>query len=201
VLHKPYSVGTVTIRSPAPDVYPSVDFNFLSDERDVAALSSGVQFALGLLADPGFAALSTGNGLLKMKTAARMISMRTPRNRLASVLLGGAASVLKPLERKLLDLVVKDIPDSLRHPDGHIGEALRDAVLAQSHPVGTCAMGRADDAAAVTDASGQVHGLGGLYVADASIFPSIPRANTNIPVMMVAEKISAHYIGRSAARS
>ncbi len=197
VLHKPYSVGSVSIGSSAPEAYPAVDFNFLSDERDVAALSTGVQFALDLLADPSFTALSTDNGLLKMKTAARMISMRTPRNRLASAVLGSAAGLLKPLERKLLDLVVKDIPEGLRRWGEDTGEALREAMLPQSHPVGSCAMGRADDGYAVTDAEGRVHGLGGLHIADASIFPSIPRANTNIPVMMVAEKIATDYIGRS----
>ncbi len=51
-------------------------------------------------------------------------------------------------------------------------------------------MGAPDDPKAVTGAAGQVHGIGGLRIVDASIMPVIPRANTNIPVIMVAEKIS-----------
>ena len=43
------------------------------------------------------------------------------------------------------------------------------------HPVGTCAIGR------VVDGDGRVYGLDGLVVADASIMPTIPRANTNLP--------------------
>ncbi len=43
---------------------------------------------------------------------------------------------------------------------------------------------------AVTDAEGRVYGVEGLSVADASLFPSLPRANTNIPVIMCAEKIA-----------
>jgi choline dehydrogenase len=59
------------------------------------------------------------------------------------------------------------------------------------HPVGTCKMGPASDPAAVVDARGKVHGLDGLYVADAAIMPVIPRANTNIPVAVIAEKIAS----------
>jgi len=43
---------------------------------------------------------------------------------------------------------------------------------------------------AVTDQVGLVHGVHGLRVVDASIFPVVPCANTNFPTMMVAEKIA-----------
>ncbi len=59
------------------------------------------------------------------------------------------------------------------------------------HPVGTCRMGPADDPGAVVDATGRVHGVDGLVVADASIFPTIPRANTNLPTMGAAEYIAS----------
>ncbi len=52
------------------------------------------------------------------------------------------------------------------------------------HPVGTCAMG------AVVDQRGRVLGLDGLVVADASVMPTIPRANTNLSVIAVAERIA-----------
>jgi len=55
-------------------------------------------------------------------------------------------------------------------------------------------MGSADDPAAVTDAAGRVHGLVGLRVIDASIMPSIPRGNTNIPTIMIAEKLAAEIL-------
>jgi len=58
------------------------------------------------------------------------------------------------------------------------------------HPVGSCKMGPGTDAMAVVDASGAVHGLEGLYVADASIMPVIPRANTNMPCVVIGEKIA-----------
>jgi choline dehydrogenase len=73
--------------------------------------------------------------------------------------------------------------------------ALRQAVPSLSnhyyHPVGTCKMGPAGDPDAVVDAAGRVHGLEGLYVADAAIIPVIPRANTNLPCAVIGEKIAA----------
>jgi len=58
------------------------------------------------------------------------------------------------------------------------------------HPVGTCRMGLAPDKGAVVDSHGNVHGVECLSVIDASIMPSIPAANTNIPTIMVAERCS-----------
>src|SRR6266511_3715091 len=59
------------------------------------------------------------------------------------------------------------------------------------HAVGTCKMGPESDTTAVVDARGKVHGVDNLYVADASIIPVVPRANTNIPALVVGERISA----------
>ncbi|MDX6628452.1 MAG: choline dehydrogenase [Gaiellales bacterium] len=52
------------------------------------------------------------------------------------------------------------------------------------HPVATCAIGQ------VVDGSGCVYGIDGLFVADASIMPTIPRANTNLSTLAVAERIA-----------
>jgi choline dehydrogenase len=64
------------------------------------------------------------------------------------------------------------------------------------HPTSSCKMGPASDPTAVVDSAGKVHGLDGLYVADASIMPFVPRANTNIPTAVVAEKIASGLQGR-----
>lgn len=60
------------------------------------------------------------------------------------------------------------------------------------HPVGTCRMGPADDPMAVTDSRAKVHGIDNLYVVDASIFPDLPRANTSLTVVAVADRIAGH---------
>ena len=48
-------------------------------------------------------------------------------------------------------------------------------------------MGGADDPKSVVDSRCRVHGFEGLHVIDASIFPSVPRANTNLASIMVGE--------------
>ena len=58
------------------------------------------------------------------------------------------------------------------------------------HPVGTARMGSARDPDAVVDQHGRVHGLAGLRVADASIMPTIPRANTHLTCVMIGERVA-----------
>ncbi|RLV57104.1 GMC family oxidoreductase [Aeromicrobium phragmitis] len=59
------------------------------------------------------------------------------------------------------------------------------------HAVGTVRMGRSDDDDAVVDQRGRVLGVRHLRVIDASIMPDVPRANTHLPTVMVAERLSA----------
>jgi len=61
------------------------------------------------------------------------------------------------------------------------------------HPVGTCRMG-SDPSKSVTDSEGRVHGLNNLYIFDASIFPKHTSSNTNLPVLMAAEKLSNEFL-------
>jgi len=58
-----------------------------------------------------------------------------------------------------------------------------------AHPSCTARMGPADDPTAVVDEMGRVHGVSGLRIADASIMPRVQRANTNIPTIMIGERI------------
>ena len=80
-------------------------------------------------------------------------------------------------------------------------EALRAHVakttFAIYHPVGTCRMGTDD--AAVVDSQLRVNGIEGLRVVDASVMPTVPRGNTNAPVIALAERASDVIRGRDAA--
>jgi len=68
---------------------------------------------------------------------------------------------------------------------------VRKATIGVWHASCSCRMGSADDPMAVVDNQGRVKGIQGLRVVDASIFPVVPCANTNFPVLMSAEKIAA----------
>lgn len=78
--------------------------------------------------------------------------------------------------------------------DDDVDAWLRRSVGFQSHASGTCRMAATPSSGAV-DTSGAVHGVPGVWVADASVFPRIPRANTNLPVMMVASRIARSIAG------
>ena len=67
-------------------------------------------------------------------------------------------------------------------------EGIRQTVKHYYHPVGSCAMG--SGSMAVCDANGRVHGMSGVVVADVSLMPQIPRANTNMPAVMIGERIA-----------
>jgi choline dehydrogenase len=64
------------------------------------------------------------------------------------------------------------------------------------HPVGTCRMGRGDDAGAVVDAELRLRGVAGVRIADASVMPTITSGNTNSPTLMIAERAAALMRGR-----
>ena len=66
------------------------------------------------------------------------------------------------------------------------------------HPVGSCRMGRADDADAVVDPQLRVRGIDGLRVIDASIMPKITSGNTNSPTLMIAERGATLVLGNRA---
>ena len=75
-----------------------------------------------------------------------------------------------------------------RLTDMSTDSAIRDTVTHYYHPVGTCAMG--DGPLAVCDADGRVHGVPGVVVADVCLMPQIPRGNTNLPAVMIGERIA-----------
>jgi choline dehydrogenase len=85
-------------------------------------------------------------------------------------------------------------PGAAVESDAAIDAWIRQCVETCYHPVGTCRMGH-DLRRSVVDAQGRVHGIAGLRIVDASIMPGIVSGNTNAPVIMMAEKISAQILG------
>ena len=65
------------------------------------------------------------------------------------------------------------------------------------HPAGSCKIGPASDPDSVIDADGRVHGIEGLYVADASLMPAVISGNTNMPTAVIGEKIARSLLSLS----
>ncbi|MSQ51156.1 MAG: choline dehydrogenase [Betaproteobacteria bacterium] len=83
------------------------------------------------------------------------------------------------------------LPGPGAQTDEQLAKAAGDVGTTIFHPVGTCRMGRADDADAVVDSRLRLRGIEGLRVIDASIMPTITSGNTNSPTVMIAERGAA----------
>ena len=87
------------------------------------------------------------------------------------------------------------VPGVAAESDAELDAFIRQYAAGTQHPVGTCAMGHGPQA--VVDPQLQVHGVTGLRVADASIMPTVPGANTNASAIMIGEKAADLILGRS----
>jgi choline dehydrogenase len=90
-------------------------------------------------------------------------------------------------------------PETLPGPDVTGRQAIEryidHAAVHYYHPAGSCRMGPASDPDAVIGSDGQVHGIEGLYVADASIMPAVTSGNTNMPAAVIGERIARSLLG------
>ena len=93
---------------------------------------------------------------------------------------------LAPLSELIDDVVY---PDLSRTSPAELTELARSASASGYHPCGTAKMGPAEDPEAVVDQYGRCHGVDQLVIADASIMPTIPRANINLTSIMIGERI------------
>jgi choline dehydrogenase len=108
--------------------------------------------------------------------------------RLAAGFRDAIAFTRAPAYREIIDEVLFPSPErDLRDED--LYGLLRRLSASGYHPCGTAKMGLASDAMAVVDQGGRCHAVEGLVVADASIMPSVPRANTNLTSIMIGEQV------------
>jgi 5-(hydroxymethyl)furfural/furfural oxidase len=187
VVHKPYSKGCVELRSGDPDMSPKVQFNVLSDPRDFVRLVKGLRFACEILCDAGVARLRHEVFLPQGRVVSRL-ARRTPQNRFRALAIALLFDVPAIRRRLLGHLTIQ--PSALRDDERARRDLVLERVELSRHVCGTCKMGDVRDRLTVVDAGGRVHGIEGLRVADASVFPVIPRANTHLPVLMAAEKFA-----------
>jgi choline dehydrogenase len=90
------------------------------------------------------------------------------------------------------DLIIERVTptDADLASDGALEDWLMHNLGTAHHVSGTCKMGPASDPMAVVSQYGRVHGLEGLWVADASIMPDCIRANTNATTIIIGERVA-----------
>ena len=190
---KPMSRGRVSIIRENGKVCRRIEFNYQDDDRDrVRHMGAVLRAAEILLSTEVRPMWRTAVPIFRMDRVGgfnRMSKMNAFRARsLAAVL-----DVIPPASRPILNALTRrgiDIQTLVRDEEA-LSEFVGNSVTGPCHHVGTCRIGSADAADAVVDPMGKVYGVEGLRVVDASIMPSVPRGNTNIPTTMVAEKIAA----------
>ncbi|MDB5653830.1 MAG: glucose-methanol-choline oxidoreductase, partial [Tardiphaga sp.] len=192
-LNKSRSSGEVVLRDTDPYSRPVVRMNLLSAEGDAARLADGFRFIAGLLRDPAMASVIEPPFAVRFSPFIRFMNQVGARNRLVMNGLGRLLDGPRALRRWLVDHVLSNAPsiDQLLGDPERLRRYLKSHVMSVSHVSCTCRMGAADDPKAVVDSVGRVHGIDRLRVIDASVMPSLPRANTNLAVMMIAEKLAA----------
>ena len=198
-VNKAYSQGSVTLRSADPNDEPLVDFRMLSDRRDLERLRAAFRFMAEIAAAPELDGMRSKMFPTNYSDRVRGVSTPGMRNAIQMGVLASLLEVLPSLRGWIIDTLVTSgvtLADVLAD-DAALDAYLNKAVAGVWHPVGSCRMGRDDDPLAVTTPQGRVRGVAGLRVCDASVMPSIPCANTNIPTIMVAERM-ADLIGRDA---
>ena len=189
-VNKAYSQGAVTLRSADPNDEPLVDFRMLSDRRDLERLRAAFRLMAEIAAAPELDGMRSKIFPTNYSDRVRGVSRPGVRNAIQMQALASILGALPALRGWLIDTLVTSgvtLADVLAD-DATLDAYLNKAVAGVWHPVGSCRMG--SDPLAVTTPAGRVHGVAGLRVCDASVMPSIPCANTNIPTIMVAERMA-----------
>ncbi len=103
----------------------------------------------------------------------------------------GSTSMSRAVEGVVVDDQGMDA-SVLDTSDAGLETWMKAAAGAYVHAAGTCAMGDPESDRSVVDPMGRVIGTANVFVGDASVMPRLPRANTHLPVVMIAEKLSDH---------
>ena len=200
-LLKPMARGRVSLANADAATPPCVEFNFTGHELDLRRFMQGFRRAVEVLAHEKVRAMTGVTFPVKFTDRLRGLNRITPANKVQSTLIAALIDLVPPLAGPIFSTLADRRVDlaTLVADDDALAAHIRENVAGTFHPVGTCRMGDANDRDAVVDTEGRVRGIAGLRVIDASIMPTAPRGNTNIPTLMVAEKISATMVDEARA--
>lgn len=187
-----YSTGEVRLISPDPNDEPYVNFNWLSDPRDLDRMVQAFRRMARILRTDPVPNYMSNLFASKFSARVRAIGQKTLKNailtNMAAMMMDNSAG----LRKYLFDKVISDCPplDDLLADPAMLERHVRDNVQSAWHPSCTCRMGDPADPGTVIDPKGRLLGTENLFIADASAMPEVSRTNTNIPTIMIAERIA-----------
>ena len=191
-VNKSYSTGQVQLNSADWREEPTVEFNMLSDRRDLDRLMSCFRMLVEVYANPLMQKATSDTFPSSYSERVRKVGVVNTQNKFITTVMGHLLDGPSWLRSKLIQSVLTegDNIETLLSDDDALEAYIRRTVTGTWHASCTCKMGREDDPMAVTDPTGRVYGIEGLRVCDASVMPRVPCANTNIPTIMTSEKIA-----------
>ena len=181
-LYAPLSCGEVTLRNADPRQSPNVSFNLLSDPSDKARLLICARLAREIISENGLRDIFREAFLMPPSPPVQQFNAPGTRSLLLNFAIASIATGPSWLRSQILsrmfgkDRLLQNICDD------EFDERVISSVTPMFHPTGSCSIGK------VVDSRLRVINTKGLRVADASVMPTIPRANTNIPTIMIAER-------------
>ena len=194
ILMAPASRGRVSLGT-SPTA-PLIEYNLLGNSLDRARLIEGLGHAAALGASSEMQhVIGPLVAASRLANAARF-NARTRWNDLRTKAIATLFDYIPDFgQRAVRSMGEYDLVTLLTEPE-RFNEFVERNVTPLAHHSGTCRMGAVDDPGAVVDPQCRVKGVAGLRVVDASVMPTVPRANTNLPVLMIAEKVAAGILGR-----
>lgn len=200
-VNKSYSRGTVRLRSASFLDEPIVDLNMASDGRDLLRLVDAFKLMYRIMESPEVRSAVTMWFLAGYSDAVRALQVKSVANWLrtsaAAFLFNASGFTREALYRHRFGAMERI--HAMARDDEAIAEWVKSTVWSGWHVSGTCRMGPDGDSLAVLDARCRVRGVGGLRVVDASVMPTIVRANTNITTIAIAEKAADLILADRAA--
>jgi 5-(hydroxymethyl)furfural/furfural oxidase len=185
--------GEVKLISRDPREEPLVEFNLLSDRRDLERLMDGFRRMGQAYMHPEMQKISSNPFPAAYSDRVRALGVVCTKNKIITGIAGALLDGPAVLRNYLFDNVIVEGYkfNQVMQDDEALEAFVRKATIGVWHASCTCRMGADSDPMAVTDTQGRVRGgIAGLRVVDASIFPMVPSANTNFPTLMSAEKIA-----------
>ncbi|MGE0766255.1 MAG: GMC family oxidoreductase [Hyphomicrobiaceae bacterium] len=192
-VNKTYSeTGQVRLQSRSVSDEPQVDFNLLSDRRDLERLADGIRRMAPLYNDPDVRQVAANPFPASYSDKVRQVGDINTKNKILTTIMAKLLDGPDFLRKILIEKLIMEgfTIDGVQNDEDEAEAFIRRAAVGVWHASCTCRMGARDDPMAVTDPNGRLRGVGGLRIVDASIFPVVPCANTNFPTIMTAEKIA-----------